>query len=138
MKKAKFYANTSSLCLCWEPDGTELSSYCSNRQSLSPRRHSENISHRGEKRLAQFLFISAKSDFCSLDSKKLETRTFCTAEFYKDNEDVITPAGLSFFQSDWDMSVTDCFHKHLGIPSHHYMLSYFICYLCCRNGRADL
>jgi hypothetical protein len=34
--------------------------------------------------------------------------------FYKEFQDYITPAGLSFFQSDWDISLTDFFHKTLS------------------------
>lgn len=35
-------------------------------------------------------------------------------EFYRHFQDFITPAGLAFFQSDWDDSLTDFFHKTLG------------------------
>lgn len=44
----------------------------------------------------------------------LEERTFSTLDFYKTRQDVLTPAGLSFFQSDWDPSVTDFFHNSLS------------------------
>lgn len=39
--------------------------------------------------------------------------------FYRQFQDWITPAGLAFFQSDWDSSLTDFFHKTLS------ELSYF-------------
>lgn len=34
--------------------------------------------------------------------------------FYREMQDSITPAGLSFFQSDWDDSLTEFFHKTLS------------------------
>ena len=48
-------------------------------------------------------------------SRILAERTFRTREFYRELQDTITPAGLAFFQADWDSSVTDFFHKELGI-----------------------
>jgi hypothetical protein len=55
---------------------------------------------------------------CCIDpffySLQLEERTFQTLEFYRERQDDITPAGLAFFQSDWDRSVTDFFHSTLS------------------------
>lgn len=48
------------------------------------------------------------------DSVDLNKRTFNTFEFYKEMQDVITPAGLAFFQSDWDKSITDFYHNVLS------------------------
>lgn len=50
--------------------------------------------------------ISADSD--------LEKRTFQTLDFYRKFQDDLTPAGLSFFQSDYDESVRDFFHETLS------------------------
>jgi len=52
----------------------------------------------------------------------LEGRTFTTFDFYKTYQDVITPAGLAFFQSTWEKSLTDFYHKVLDIkePSFEY------------------
>jgi large subunit ribosomal protein L38 len=47
------------------------------------------------------------------DSKDLDKRTFKTLDFYRNLQDVITPAGLAFFQSDWDKSLTDFYHNVL-------------------------
>uniref|UniRef100_A0A8C7WV01 Large ribosomal subunit protein mL38 n=1 Tax=Oryzias sinensis TaxID=183150 RepID=A0A8C7WV01_9TELE len=40
----------------------------------------------------------------------LQERTFRTLDFYRKHQDRMTPAGLAFFQSQWDESVTDTFH----------------------------
>ncbi|KAH9631181.1 hypothetical protein HF086_005952 [Spodoptera exigua] len=40
-----------------------------------------------------------------------EDRTFVTREWYQKYQDNITPAGLAFFQTNWDISVRDFFHK---------------------------
>ncbi|XP_024120245.1 39S ribosomal protein L38, mitochondrial [Oryzias melastigma] len=43
----------------------------------------------------------------------LQERTFKTLDFYRKHQDHMTPAGLAFFQSQWDESVTDTFHAVL-------------------------
>lgn len=43
----------------------------------------------------------------------LSERDWNTYEFYKEHQDYITPAGLAFFQSDWDPSLTDFYHSTL-------------------------
>ncbi|XP_015188690.1 PREDICTED: 39S ribosomal protein L38, mitochondrial [Polistes dominula] len=40
-------------------------------------------------------------------------RNWNTLEFYKEHQDYLTPAGLAFFQSDWDQSLTDFYHYNL-------------------------
>ncbi|KAI5103515.1 39S ribosomal protein L38, mitochondrial isoform X1, partial [Silurus meridionalis] len=40
----------------------------------------------------------------------LRERSFKTLDFYRKHEDLITPAGIAFFQSQWDNSVTNTFH----------------------------
>ncbi|XP_042364018.1 39S ribosomal protein L38, mitochondrial [Plectropomus leopardus] len=45
----------------------------------------------------------------------LADRTFKTVDFYRKHQDKITPAGLAFFQSHWDESVTDTFHNTLNM-----------------------
>ncbi|KAJ3607526.1 hypothetical protein NHX12_024577 [Muraenolepis orangiensis] len=45
----------------------------------------------------------------------LEDRTFKTVEFYRKYQDSMTPAGLGFFQCQWDESVTNTFHNTLGM-----------------------
>nr|XP_053646666.1 uncharacterized protein LOC128698475 isoform X3 [Cherax quadricarinatus] len=52
----------------------------------------------------------------------LKERTFSTLSFYRELQDNITPAGLSWFQSDWDSSLTDFFHHTLKMrePVYEY------------------
>ncbi|XP_041670942.1 39S ribosomal protein L38, mitochondrial [Cheilinus undulatus] len=45
----------------------------------------------------------------------LVDRTFKTVDFYRKHQDNITPAGLAFFQSQWDESVTNTFHSTLNM-----------------------
>ncbi|XP_041078241.1 39S ribosomal protein L38, mitochondrial-like isoform X2 [Polyodon spathula] len=45
----------------------------------------------------------------------LESRTFQTFDFYRKHQDHMTPAGLAFFQSQWDNSVTHTFHQLLNM-----------------------
>ncbi|CAH2076466.1 unnamed protein product, partial [Iphiclides podalirius] len=47
-------------------------------------------------------------------SSPLEDRTFQTREWYQKYQDVITPTGLAFYQSDWDSTVKDFFHNFLN------------------------
>lgn len=44
---------------------------------------------------------------------QLSERNWNTLEFYRKYQDRLTPAGLGFFQSDWDFSVKDFFHAKL-------------------------
>ncbi|KAG7232857.1 hypothetical protein INR49_008025 [Caranx melampygus] len=45
----------------------------------------------------------------------LEDRTFRTQDFYRKYQDDITPAGMAFFQSQWDESVSNTFHNTLNM-----------------------
>ncbi|XP_032900417.1 39S ribosomal protein L38, mitochondrial [Amblyraja radiata] len=45
----------------------------------------------------------------------LKMRTFKTFDFYKKHQDLLTPAGVAFFQSCWDESVTHIFHNLLDM-----------------------
>ncbi|XP_069689575.1 large ribosomal subunit protein mL38 [Periplaneta americana] len=60
-----------------------------------------------------------KMDYSKLKKEgpclKLEDRTFLTLEFYRERQDYITPAGLAFFQCDWDHTTTDFFHNTLDM-----------------------
>lgn len=47
-------------------------------------------------------------------SHSLKMRTFSTFDFYRKHEDSMTPAGLAFFQCQWDSSVTWVFHQLLS------------------------
>lgn len=49
-----------------------------------------------------------KQDYC-----KLEKRSFNTLEFYRQHQDELTPAGLAFYQTNWDESLTDFYHNVL-------------------------
>ncbi|XP_038591378.1 39S ribosomal protein L38, mitochondrial [Micropterus salmoides] len=45
----------------------------------------------------------------------LVERTFKTVDFYRKHQDNMTPAGLAFFQCQWDESVTNTFHNTLNM-----------------------
>lgn len=45
----------------------------------------------------------------------LVDRTFKTVDFYRKHQDHLTPAGLAFFQCQWDESVTNTFHNTLNM-----------------------
>lgn len=45
----------------------------------------------------------------------MQKRTFKTYDFYREHQDSITPAGLAFFQSDWDTNLTEFYHNVLEI-----------------------
>lgn len=46
---------------------------------------------------------------------ELKDRSFNTLEFYRERQDYLTPAGLAFFQSDWDFSVIKAYHEKLNM-----------------------
>ncbi len=52
--------------------------------------------------------------FSLIYSYCLKERTFRTLDFYRKHQDIITPAGLAFYQSQWDQSVSLTFHTLLG------------------------
>nr|XP_026484649.1 39S ribosomal protein L38, mitochondrial [Vanessa tameamea]XP_026484658.1 39S ribosomal protein L38, mitochondrial [Vanessa tameamea] len=69
----------------------------------------------------RYVFVLYKQDgMISYDlpkitsSSPLEERTFCTRDWYKKYQDNITPIGLAFYQSDWDITVKDFFNKTLN------------------------
>uniref|UniRef100_U5ERQ6 Large ribosomal subunit protein mL38 n=1 Tax=Corethrella appendiculata TaxID=1370023 RepID=U5ERQ6_9DIPT len=53
------------------------------------------------------------SDFKIKQENNLDVRKFKTFDFYKKYQDDMTPAGLAFFQSDWDESMIDFYHNVL-------------------------
>lgn len=59
----------------------------------------------------------------SANSTSLKERTFKTYDFYKKFENVLTPAGLAFFQCTWEDSLVDFFHKTLKmrVPTFEYV-----------------
>jgi len=50
----------------------------------------------------------------------LRERTFATFDFYSKFQDEITPAGLAFFQSDYDSSLRNFFHDVLEMKEPRY------------------
>lgn len=56
----------------------------------------------------------------------LKERTFSTPDFYRKLQDDITPAGLSFFQADYDMSLTDFFHQKLSEFCNSYLCNQIV------------
>lgn len=64
-------------------------------------------------------------DFSSLklsadDYVNLEKRTFKTYDFYRQYQDDITPAGLAFYQTNYDKSLTKFYHEVLSKYIHSY------------------
>ncbi|KAL4711660.1 hypothetical protein ACJJTC_003061 [Scirpophaga incertulas] len=53
-------------------------------------------------------------DIPRVSAVSLDERTFVTRDWYKKYQETITPAGLAFYQSDWDETVTNFFHKLLS------------------------
>ncbi|XP_069785114.1 large ribosomal subunit protein mL38 isoform X2 [Narcine bancroftii] len=59
--------------------------------------------------------INFEEDFRPNPCLSLKMRTFKTFDFYKKHQDLLTPAGMAFFQSRWDESVTYTFHNLLDM-----------------------
>lgn len=53
-------------------------------------------------------------EFQVTEADSVEKRTFSTLDFYRKFQDDLTPAGLCFFQADYDRSVRKVFHEKLG------------------------
>lgn len=73
-----------------------------------------------------------KLDLSSLkvtEPANLEYRTFSTFDFYREHQDQITPAGLSFFQVNWDDSLTAFYHNILKMKEPIYDYDYPEAYL---------
>uniref|UniRef100_A0A182PWP7 Large ribosomal subunit protein mL38 n=1 Tax=Anopheles epiroticus TaxID=199890 RepID=A0A182PWP7_9DIPT len=68
------------------------------------------------------------SQYRQIDPYDLPARTFRTLDFYRQYQDHITPAGLAFFQSDWDASLPEFYHKKLQLQhpvfEYHFPASY--------------
>jgi large subunit ribosomal protein L38 len=64
-----------------------------------------------------------QSDSLSLSASiSFKSRIFSTFDFYKKFEKDLTPAGLTFFQCEWDESVQNVFHSVLrsAEPRYHF------------------
>ncbi|XP_026171410.1 large ribosomal subunit protein mL38 [Mastacembelus armatus] len=59
--------------------------------------------------------INFQEDVRPSPCHSLVDRTFKTVDFYRKHQDSMTPAGLAFFQCQWDESVTSTFHNTLNI-----------------------
>uniref|UniRef100_A0A8V1AKM3 Large ribosomal subunit protein mL38 n=1 Tax=Gallus gallus TaxID=9031 RepID=A0A8V1AKM3_CHICK len=59
--------------------------------------------------------IDFSEDVRPMPCYSLKMRTFSTFDFYRKHEDDMTPAGLAFFQCQWDSSVTWIFHQLLNM-----------------------
>lgn len=59
-----------------------------------------------------------------MSNNNLEKRTFKTLDFYRQYQDDITPAGLAFYQTDYDNSLTKFYHE---------VLSKFKFCVCCQQ-----
>lgn len=83
-------------------------------------KQTERLDYKAFKREGEWYFLKniLSSSFykyyyinCSLN---LEDRTFSTFNFYRERQDILTPAGLAFYQSDWDNTLKDFFHNKLS------------------------
>ncbi|KAJ8264155.1 hypothetical protein GJAV_G00145850 [Gymnothorax javanicus] len=63
----------------------------------------------------QDALVNFEQDRRSSPCHSLKQRTFKTLEFYREHQNVITPAGLAFYQCQWDDSVTNTFHTLLNM-----------------------
>lgn len=86
----------------------------------------------------RFAFILYKQDrpldFSYLPTNQetdidLEARTFNTFNFYSRHQDDLTPAGLAFFQSDYDTSLRDFFHNTLQMKEPRYEYEFPLPYI---------
>ncbi|XP_019721177.1 large ribosomal subunit protein mL38 [Hippocampus comes] len=59
--------------------------------------------------------INFQEDLRPPPCHSLADRTFKTVDFYRKHQESITPAGLAFFQCEWDESVTGTFHNTLNM-----------------------
>ncbi|XP_061823209.1 large ribosomal subunit protein mL38 [Nerophis lumbriciformis] len=59
--------------------------------------------------------IHFQEDIRTSPCHSLADRTFKTVDFYRKHQDSMTPAGLAFFQCQWDESVTSTFHNTLNM-----------------------
>uniref|UniRef100_A0A1B0G4S4 Large ribosomal subunit protein mL38 n=1 Tax=Glossina morsitans morsitans TaxID=37546 RepID=A0A1B0G4S4_GLOMM len=55
-----------------------------------------------------------------MSNNNLEKRTFKTLDFYRQYQDDITPAGLAFYQTDYDNSLTKFYHEVLNLKEPIY------------------
>ncbi|KAG7474008.1 39S ribosomal protein L38, mitochondrial [Solea senegalensis] len=63
----------------------------------------------------QEALINFQQDVRPSPCHSLADRTFKTMDFYRKHQDNLTPAGLAFFQCQWDESVTNTFHNTLNM-----------------------
>ncbi|XP_069510838.1 large ribosomal subunit protein mL38 isoform X2 [Ambystoma mexicanum] len=59
--------------------------------------------------------IDFRDDVRPTPCHSLRMRTFKTLDFYRKHQDDMTPAGLAFFQCQWEESVTYIYHKLLNM-----------------------
>ncbi|XP_013907053.1 PREDICTED: 39S ribosomal protein L38, mitochondrial [Thamnophis sirtalis] len=59
--------------------------------------------------------IDFTEDVRPMPCHSLRMRTFKTFDFYKKHQSDMTPAGLAFFQCEWDTSVTNIFYELLNM-----------------------
>ncbi|EDV30062.1 uncharacterized protein Dana_GF15958 [Drosophila ananassae] len=63
------------------------------------------------------------------DYANLEKRNFSTLDFYRQNQEQLTPAGLAFFQTNWDESLTQFYHNVLKLKEPVYEYDFPKAYL---------
>ncbi|XP_016993093.2 large ribosomal subunit protein mL38 [Drosophila takahashii] len=66
------------------------------------------VLYKQQERLDLSQYQLAKEDFSNL-----EKRSFSTLDFYRQHQEQLTPAGLAFYQTNWDESLTQFYHDVL-------------------------
>lgn len=76
----------------------------------------------GWHRCAYVLFEHAKPiEFDDFDlSSKFSQRNFKCSKFFAKHQESLVPVGLSFFQTEWDLSVKQVFHDHFEMKEPVY------------------
>lgn len=78
--------------------------------------------------------IEFGDDIRPKDMLNLSERTFNTFDFYSAYQDLLTPAGLSFFQSDYDPTLRDFFHNTLNMKEPRYEYEFPLPYIKAWNS----
>ncbi|KAH8280781.1 hypothetical protein KR054_012380 [Drosophila jambulina] len=115
---AHYTNETSSECLHWlianipngqVKDGQVLAEYL---PPFPPRgvgyQRMVFVLYKQQERLDPGSYQLAEADFSNL-----EKRTFSTLDFYRKHQEQLTPAGLAFYQTNWDESLSQFYHDVL-------------------------
>ncbi|KAH8314573.1 hypothetical protein KR074_002592 [Drosophila pseudoananassae] len=82
------------------------------------------VLYKQESRLDLSSYQLAEQDYANL-----EKRNFSTLDFYRQNQEQLTPAGLAFYQTNWDESLTQFYHNVLKLKEPVYEYDFPKAYL---------